>query len=161
MPAMQRIAADSITPVPWKNGGGLTRGLAHGERWRISLADIERDGPFSDYPGVQRWFAVVEGGGVELDFGPQRVELRVGDEPLAFDGTRGPGCRLLEGPTRDLNLLLHPGATGTMRRAAPGQDWDEDWPLRAHFDFEARTLAWLPRGAHTALARGVWLGIAP
>ena len=41
------VLADEVPPVPWKNGGGLTRDLAGDGtpgvddwRWRISLADV-------------------------------------------------------------------------------------------------------------------------
>jgi len=159
------IRADDVAPVPWKNGGGLTRDLrvdAPDGRWRISLADITRDGPFSDYPGVERWFAVVQGGGVELDFAGTRYALRVGDEPLRFDGERGPGCRLLAGATRDLNLLLRDGARGAMRRAERGVAWTEDWPQRGFFDFATLSLHWrLPPGPSEARGAGLWIGVAP
>jgi len=159
------VHADDVTPVPWKNGGGITRDLfadAIDWRWRISLADIAVDGPFSDYPGVERWFSVIEGRGVELRFRDASHALRVGDEPLRFDGAHGPGCRLLEGPTRDLNLLLRDGVRGAMRRTEPGVAWAEDWPWRAHFDIATRTLEWgLPPGALTGRGAGLWIGIAP
>ena len=53
--------------APWRNGGGVTRELlrlaarpATGSV-RVSVADIEADGPFSPFPGVERWFAVLRG----------------------------------------------------------------------------------------------------
>lgn len=117
---------------PWRNGGGVTRELvaeaAQGPawRWRVSVADITTDGPFSAWPGVQRWFAVVQGQGVELSFAAGRgtalLAQRWHDEPLCFDGASAPGCRLIDGATRDLNLMLR-GFGGSMRRAAPGSDW--------------------------------------
>jgi len=165
-----KIEADRITPQPWKNGGGCTRELLRDAdtpvggddhwRWRISLADIEVDGPFSPFPGVQRWFAVVAGAGVELDFGMRRSRLDASDDALAFDGTHAPACRLLAGPTRDLNLMLR-GVRGVMRRAAPGVPWAEPWPLRGRFDTLTRTLAWgLPAGPLRADGAALWIGIA-
>ena len=158
---MRTIAADAVPPLPWKNGGGVTRDLLVDRpdwRWRISLADIDRDGPFSDYPGVERWFAVIAGAGVELAFGGRRLALRPGDAPLRFDGANGPGCRLLDGPTRDLNLLLRDGARGTMRRA--DRAWDEPWPLRGFFAPATRTLEWqLPPGPLAARGDGLWIGV--
>ncbi|MCX4158292.1 HutD family protein [Paraburkholderia aspalathi] len=36
----------SVPQEPRRNGGGITRTLATGSsQWRISLAEIERDGP--------------------------------------------------------------------------------------------------------------------
>jgi environmental stress-induced protein Ves len=66
---MIRIDSHACRPVAWLNGGGLTRELARGPvssaqaefGWRLSLADIERDGPFSSMPGCDRSFALVEG----------------------------------------------------------------------------------------------------
>jgi uncharacterized protein len=156
-----RIDPLTIRPVAWKNGGGVTRELVHGGGWRLSLADIDHDGPFSDYPGVERFFAVVAGDGVELTFGLQRHVQRTGQEPLRFDGARGPHCRLLNGPTRDLNLLLSDGTRGTMRRAPAGDVWNEPWPLRGRFDAVAMVLYWqLPEGPLQAEAEGLWIGIA-
>lgn len=160
------IRADDLAPVPWKNGGGITRDLAQdgaGEdwRWRISLADVNADGPFSSFPGVERWFAVVEGEGVELTLGGVPMVLRPHDPPLVFEGAAAPACRLLAGPTRDLNLMLR-GMRGVMRRAGRGVIWTEDWPLRGHFDFATRTLQWqLPEGPLVAPGVGYWIGIAP
>lgn len=157
-----KIAASTIEPVAWKNGGGVTRDLAQGRGWRLSLADIDRDGPFSDYPGVERFFAVVSGAGVELTFGERRHVQRTGQEPLRFDGAAGPHCRLLNGPTRDLNLLLEGGTKGIMRRARAGEEWSEPWPLRGRFDAVALVLHWaLPEGQLPADAEGLWIGVAP
>jgi hypothetical protein len=119
---MQQIRADDVAPVPWRNGGGITRELlawpsSQDWRCRLSVADIASDGPFSAFPGVIRHFVVLEGDGVALDFGSGRVEQRPGDAPLAFDGAAAPGCRLLGGPVRDLNLMIR-GGRGALRPIA-------------------------------------------
>jgi len=109
---IQVIELASIVPQAWRNGGGVTRELlawppGSGADWllRVSVADIERDGPFSAYPGVQRCFAVMEGAGVVLGFPPGPHTLTPESPPIAFDGALAPGCRLVGGPTRDLNLM--------------------------------------------------------
>ena len=117
------VEADRIPPQPWRNGGGATRELfvwpPQGDwRLRISLADIERDGPFSAFPGVQRHFAVVEGAGVVLTLAGRTHTVTAGGDPIAFDGALAPGCRLVDGPTRDLNLMLQGGASGEASQAA-------------------------------------------
>jgi environmental stress-induced protein Ves len=144
------IPAARIVPVPWRNGGGRTRELlawpsAAGWRLRISLADIDRDGAFSAFPGVQRWFTVVEGAGVALSFdgasasgvaldGEGAIERRLvlGDAPLGFDGAAAPACRLLDGPTRDLNLMLR-GGRGTMQAVVAEREWAEGHAMRGLF----------------------------
>lgn len=166
-PATRTIDAESVSPRPWRNGCGRTRELVAGPgdrawRWRVSLADIEADGPFSAFPGVRRWFAVVRGGGVELAFDGETRRLGPDDDPIAFDGAAAPGCRLPGGPTRDLNLMLADGTAGTMRRAQRGECWAEEWPLRGFFDTAALVLHWeLPPGALTADGDGLWIGVAP
>ena len=100
-----RVDAESVAPRAWRNGGGRTRELlawpAAGD-WclRISRADIESDGPFSAFPRVERWFAVLSGAGVVLTFADGERELAPGAAPLRFDGAVAPVCRLLDGPTR-------------------------------------------------------------
>jgi environmental stress-induced protein Ves len=112
------VASQEIPTQPWSNGGGRTRELLSWpstQEWalRVSLADIERDGPFSAFAGVERWFAVVEGDGVELRFADHRRRLTPIDEPLRFDGAAAPHCGLIGGVTRDLNLM-HRGGNAAM-----------------------------------------------
>lgn len=156
------IRADDIAATPWKNGGGLSRDLLFWpsvDAWqvRVSLADITRDGPFSPYPGVERWFSVVEGDGVELQFADGSRVQRRGETPLCFDGAAAPGCRLLAGNTRDLNLMLQ-GVRGTLQ---PGPQFDADWPLRGRYDPASRTLHWnLPAGPLQGPADSLWIGVS-
>jgi environmental stress-induced protein Ves len=135
--SVEVIELDRIAPTPWKNGGGTTRDLlawpdaAHWQL-RISVATIERDGPFSVYEGVDRWFAVVSGVGVALQMGGERYEMRGGAPPLRFDGALSPMCWLLDGPTRDLNLMVQRGSGhAALLDAVPGKDWVSRCPWRA------------------------------
>jgi hypothetical protein len=121
------ISLDSVPCTPWRNGGGVTRELLawpSPSDWgvRISVADIAADGPFSAFPGVQRWFTLLSGQGVALDLQGQPHALRLGDAPLAFDGALAPDCRLIDGPVRDLNLMCRGGAGG-MAPVRPASPW--------------------------------------
>jgi uncharacterized protein len=121
------IVTESVAPQRWRNGGGVTRELLaepEGAGWslRISVADIEVDGPFSAFPGVARWFTVIEGAGVELTIDGAAHRLRPDDPPLNFDGNAPTTCRLLAGATRDLNLMLR-GRGGSMMPARHAQAW--------------------------------------
>ncbi len=82
--------------------------------WRISVAEVGADGPFSAFAGVERWFAVLDGAGVELDVDGRQHRLCRGDPALRFDGAAATHCRLIDGPTRDLNLMLR-GACGRLQ----------------------------------------------
>lgn len=102
---------DGAAPAPWRNGGGVTRELAAQPggadwTWRISVAEVAADGPFSSFPGVQRWFAVLGGAGVILKRAGAEHRLTLASAPLSFDGEEAVACELLHGPTRDLNLMV-------------------------------------------------------
>jgi hypothetical protein len=112
---------------PWRNGGGVTRELLawpqpDGWHVRISVADITVDGPFSTFTGVQRWFTVLTGAGVALAIDGVEQVCRVGDPPLVFSGESSTACRLLGGPSRDLNFMLR-GVEGTMQRVIANRSW--------------------------------------
>ena len=131
------LCADDVPPQPWRNGGGRTRELLawpSAADWalRISLADIDADGPFSSFDGAQRWFAVISGAGVTLHFGNASQQLTPRDAPLCFDGALAPMCRLLNGPTRDLNLMTRSG-TGLMQTLRAGEAWVHAAPQRGLF----------------------------
>jgi len=111
MKAMHLKAAD-FTPQPWRNGGGSTTQLAvHGDgdswTWRLSLAEVARSGPFSDFSGYDRIIMLVAGTGMELAIdGHAAVRLHDAFRPFSFDGGARTECRLLDGPVRDLNLMV-------------------------------------------------------
>ena len=112
---------------PWRNGGGLTRELlawpaGDGWRLRISVADITADGAFSVFAGVRRWLVVLQGAGIELSIDGAVHPLPLGAAPLGFAGDATTLCRLLDGPTRDINLMLR-GLAGRLQTALPGRAW--------------------------------------
>lgn len=133
------IPCEHIAPQPWKNGGGQTRELfawPPGGAWslRVSVADIRANGPFSAFPGIERWFNVLEGDGVVLRFPHARLMLDESSAPLHFNGAEAPACDLAGGPTRDLNLMVrHDAGRGLMQRAAAGDEWLSPAPWRAVF----------------------------
>ena len=103
-----------VAPSAWRNGGGSTRELVTWPdvanwKWRLSVAEVERDGPFSRFEGVERWFAVLQGQGVRLDIAGFRHELGSNSDPLCFDGEAETDCTLVQGPTQDFNLMLRKG----------------------------------------------------
>ena len=120
---------------PWKNGGGTTRELLAWptpEDWsvRVSVATVERDGPFSAFPGVTRWFTVVAGRGVRLALPTGGRILRVGDAPVCFPGEAAPDCLVLDGPTHDLNLMAR-NQRGVEARLWPAKVGSE-LPMTGH-----------------------------
>jgi uncharacterized protein len=108
---IQLIKQSEYTEQPWKNGGGLTREIAAAfsaeatprALWRLSLASIERDGPFSEFRGYDRTIVAIDGA-VELDVEGQRIQLERA-EPYDFPGEAQVTCRVTAGPAHDLNAL--------------------------------------------------------
>ncbi|MBG9387261.1 HutD/Ves family protein [Caenimonas aquaedulcis] len=179
-----RIAVDSIPPTPWRNGGGTTRELVvfpvrEHWHWRMSVATIAQDGPFSVFEGVERWFAVLSGDGVRLSMGGNTHALRPDSPPLSFDGGVATQSELVGGPTEDFNLMVRQGR-GHMERVhgslalavASGSAvalWSGEHAASATFEgatleLPPRTLAWrhLDMGGRVTLqaTQGLWMEIA-
>lgn len=114
------VSLSDVPNTPWRNGGGVTRELLAWpslDDWtlRLSVAEVERNGPFSRFPGIQRWFAVLSGNGVRLTVNGEARELTARAQPLQFDGGADTACELLAGPTRDFNLMLRRGQARMQR----------------------------------------------
>ena len=105
--------------MPWKNGGGITTELAvhpsaDAYDWRISIADIESNGPFSTFEGYDRYIALLEGVGMELRFDdgePIRLERRL--QFVKFAGERRTEGVLISGKVRDFNVIYKRDALHT------------------------------------------------
>lgn len=104
--------------MPWKNGGGETREIVVSPAgatletldWRVSLATVAEDGPFSMFPGVQRTLCVIRGAGIQLQAGDRApVDLHIASEPYSFDGQVATRARLINGPIDDLNVMSRRG----------------------------------------------------
>lgn len=126
---MRILRAAGRAAAPWSNGGGVTREIAvhppgagwDGFAWRVSLADVTRDGPYSPLPGVRRILTVVDGAGLELtvDGTPRLLPGRY--RPFAFPGGATTASRLLDGPVVNLNVMLREGrAEGTVEMVGGG-----------------------------------------
>ena len=119
MTSAERLELSALPATPWKNGGGTTREIAAFPPgagfdtfgWRLSVAEVERDGPFSAFPGIDRTIALLRGAGMRLR------DLVRGDEhaltaagvPHAFAGEASIDARLVDGATSDFNVMTRRG----------------------------------------------------
>lgn len=110
-------AADR-TPVPWKNGGGLTREIAlhppgsgmEDFEWRVSTAEVAADGPFSRFDGIDRTLVILDGAGFVLAIeGSGPLRLTPASDPHAFPADVPTAATLLAGPVTDLNVMARRG----------------------------------------------------
>jgi uncharacterized protein len=102
----------------WKNGGGSTTEIAISPAgalldsfdWRVSMARVASDGPFSDFAGIDRTLAVVRGSGLVLTIGKDApVTLSTETEPVSFPGDTPTSARLTAGEITDLNVMTRRG----------------------------------------------------
>lgn len=122
------LRAAGRVAVPWKNGGGVTREIAAGPEgatadtfdWRVSLAEVAADGPFSLFPGVDRTLTVVEGAGMDLMVGGEHHIVDEPHWPHEFPGDLETDGRLLDGPVVNLNVMYRRGRTQAVTAVVRG-----------------------------------------
>lgn len=104
--------------MPWKNGGGETAEIAVAPAaaaldtfdWRISMARVDGDGPFSAFAGIERTLTVLDGAGIRLQVvGRDAVELTPGSAPYSFPADLATSAALLGGPITDFNVMTRRG----------------------------------------------------
>lgn len=78
----------------------------HGDAllWRISIAEVAGDGPFSLFPGLSRILTVIDGAGIDLHT-PANVLPARPSQPVHFSGDLPIHATLVDGAIRDLNLI--------------------------------------------------------
>jgi environmental stress-induced protein Ves len=119
--ALHRFRLDDLPATPWRNGGGTTREVVSlplgagidSFDWRVSVATIAADGPFSEFLGIERTIMLLDGDGVHLrSTDPSHAVDHVLAEPLVpfgFSGDAPLECTLLGGESTDVNLMVRGG----------------------------------------------------
>lgn len=113
------IRAAECRSMPWKNGGGATTEICvhppgaglDDFGWRVSMAKVASDGPFSGFAGVDRTLTMLAGDGLRLvinDAAP--VVLGCDSAPLSFPADVPTGSTLIGSSVTDLNVMTRRGA---------------------------------------------------
>jgi uncharacterized protein len=116
----ERFDLRQITPQPWKNGAGVTREIAVAPKgagagdfdWRLSLAEVDHDAPFSAFPGTDRCIVLLRGAGMRLRADRGELDHRL-DQPFVpfhFSGDTPLSATLVDGPSSDFNVMTRRGA---------------------------------------------------
>ena len=113
----ERFDLRTIAPQPWKNGAGLTREIASGGvsatdfDWRFSVAEVERDAPFTAFPGIDRCITLLRGAGMRLRALDGSIDhaLTTPLVPFAFCGEAALAATLVEGASTDFNVMTRRG----------------------------------------------------
>ena len=101
--------------MPWANGLGTSYEVASDRNvdgvwtWRVAIAPVVLDGPFSAMPGVDRELVVVKGNGMVLDIDGESVECLSG-QVVRFPGDSTTFARLVDGSVVDLGLMTVRGS---------------------------------------------------
>jgi environmental stress-induced protein Ves len=116
----ERLAVNALVPQPWKNRAGLTREIAIGPRgagnadfdWRISLAEVTGDAPFSAFTGIDRCIMLLRGAGMRLASVDGTVDHRLDQAfaPFHFSGDLALNATLFNGGCSDFNVMTRRGA---------------------------------------------------
>ena len=116
----ERFDLRRIAPQAWKNGAGITREIAVGRvgagasnfDWRISLAEVERDAPFSAFPGIDRCIVLLRGAGMRLRSDNGELDHRLDQAlvPFHFSGDTPLSATLVDGASSDFNVMTRRGA---------------------------------------------------
>jgi environmental stress-induced protein Ves len=132
---MTPIDVSALPATPWKNGGGMTRNLAISPpgadfetfAWRVSIAEVVSSGEFSPFPGVDRTIILLDGAGMILELNQQSVPLITPFDPLSFSGDDVVHYRLVNGATRDFNVMTRRG-----RARADVSVWRKESQIEIH-----------------------------
>lgn len=148
------IPRTALVAQPWLNGGGVTRIIVDGGDFRLSLATIDRAGPFSRFAGMVRHFAVVAG---QVLLRPYGVALGPASAPWRFSGDDAVDAELPAGPAQALNLIARDDRL-RLEHCAGGLIAD----ARAVFALDALTLGGVALQRHdTALPTGAVTASGP
>jgi environmental stress-induced protein Ves len=151
---------DAMPLQPWKNGGGFARELAAGDGWRISLAEVERDGPFSVYDGVTRHSVVVSGAGLRLQERGETVDLAP-FEPATYEGGRAWQATLRNGRVQVLNVMADAGRWSVRMSAGLALDDRDAFSACLVLPVACECLCSVTRTKPVTVRRGQYLCHAP
>ena len=114
------LPANEYRRERWKNGLGWTREIlrypsnAETWLWRVSIAEVDKDGPFSAFPDCDRELVLLTGEGMRLLFDDgETVLLNPPHDRHRFAGERALSAELLNGPTHDFNVIWRRDALQT------------------------------------------------
>ncbi|WP_172963489.1 HutD/Ves family protein [Thalassospira marina] len=130
--AIRVLRAGDYRRMPWKNGGGETVEIAvypanaglDDFAWRISMATVASDGPFSSFPGIDRTLSILKGAGMTLVIGDQPPITLTGETPpYPFAADVPTSAMLVDGAITDLNVMTRRNACkhGVIRHVIIGR----------------------------------------
>lgn len=147
-----------LPAMPWKNGGGVTHEIAclpagsslQDFHWRLSIAEVASNGPFSAFAGVDRIITLLEGDGMHLRSNAGCIDhaLSTPLQPFAFCGDVALEAFLRCGPSLDFNVMVQ-RSFGSAHVAL----WQHRWSLPAQGALLVRCGQWRLTGSDGSCQR--------
>jgi environmental stress-induced protein Ves len=108
---MRVIGPAEYRVMPWKNGGGVTTEIFASPPtgdfdWRVSIATVNADGPFSTFIGYERHIMTLAGKGMVLDIEGSGKFTLERFQPFSFSGDAKVQGLLSKGTVLDFNLIV-------------------------------------------------------
>ena len=97
--------------MPWANGRGTSYEIVSDRNesdewtWRLAMAPVNEDGPFSRIECVNRFLAVIQGNGMLLSVDRKKIQCRP-MQVVRFRGDAITDAMLTDGPITDINLMI-------------------------------------------------------
>lgn len=113
--AYRLVRASELRKEPWKNGGGSTKELMRlpanasldNFDWRISIAEVKTEGPFSIFPNIERNITLLKGESMVLNNNITGQAHTLNPLcPYDFSGEDDISATLPHGETEDFNVMV-------------------------------------------------------
>ena len=97
--------------MPWANGRGTSYEIASDRNeagewtWRLAMAPVNEDGPFSRIECVNRFLTVVDGAGMLLSVDRKKLQC-LPMQVVRFRGDAITEATLTDGPIMDINMMV-------------------------------------------------------
>ena len=123
------IPSVEFKTVPWKNGKGVTKELLvkyeQGRNefiFRLSMAGVTENGPFSHFSGYDRVLMMIEGNGITLQHSDGKVnDIKNSADMAVFSGDLKTEAVLKDGPIKDFNVITLRGVCRSEVLAIKGE----------------------------------------
>ena len=121
---VQLLHPHDYRAMPWRNGGGVTHEIHaapsthddHDFDWRASIATVDTDRPFSEYPGFDRSIALLGDSGASMVHNRVGVAMTPHSPPFTFAGEDEVEMAVAEKPVLVFNLMSRRGVRHSLTR---------------------------------------------
>jgi uncharacterized protein len=152
---MRHLTPADYRSMPWANGRGQTTELTRQNmvdgriHYRLSVASVVENGPFSIFPGLNRNLTVIDGPGFDL---VGQHKLRADPlKPVAFPGDSHIVATNVTAPSQDFNVMASKDLKMSVSVVHDGIVNDYNGELLFYFALEPATVGTYQLAKHDLL----------